>query len=75
FDQADKDLGAGMEEHAQDHSKQEPAFLGHLRLMAIEKIIRTRKQAMRSWAVLHKTTTKKDKGSIMGVRERECERE
>ena len=39
------------------------------------KIIQTRRQPMTCWRVLHKTTTMKVKGSIMGVRECERERE
>jgi len=44
--------------------------------MAMAKIIQTKRQPMTCWAVLHKTTTRNDKGSIMGgrERERECER-
>ncbi len=56
-----------MEQHAENHAEKKHAFLGHLREMAMAKIIQTSKQPMTCWAVLQSTTTIKVSGSIIGL--------
>ena len=47
FDQADEDLGGGMEQDAHDDAQQEHSFLRHFRFTAMAKIMRMRKLAIR----------------------------